>query len=101
MKKKKLTVIVREVSSPVPPVYPHPLIYTIKVAEDVFAGGAAEVAEAYEREPEIRRAVAIQRASELTENSAFAESIVDQVEEGLELIMAFEGEPDIVADWRD
>ena len=83
-----VTVIVREVSSPLPPVPPWPLIYTFHEEE---LGDNLYDAET------LLMAIAKVRLEELDA----PEGMLPLIKEGLELLFAFDGDPTIARDWRD
>lgn len=97
-----LTVIVREVTSPFPPCYPHPLIYDLEFDHEFTAGdGIFGVAEVYK--DEILRRVAEERVNEIAgarQNTSEEETAVRGIMRGLELIFAFVGPAEICMDWR-
>lgn len=86
--KKEMLVVVMERRSPFPPVYPSPLIYTV-TADPANDG-------------EILAAVAHQRCLDFAEDDdgEVNPEVADAVAEGLELIMAFEGDLTPMLDWR-
>ena len=87
MTQKTLTVIVLEVTTPLPPAYPQPLIYLVKVLSDADEG-------------EILHAVAEQRWDDLNLDPEEDSDVCYDVKDGLELLFAFEGELLPSHDWR-
>lgn len=79
-----LTVVVQELKSPLPPVYPAPLIYTV-------TGIAAN------DESAILDAVAVMRAADFGRDDS---ETIDAIRAGLELHFAFAGDLTPVADFR-
>lgn len=82
-----LTVIVREASSPCPPIYPDPLIYSVQVS---LSADAAEILEA----------VAVQRCADLGLDPEENSGECYEVKDGLELLFAFYGDLNTAFDWR-
>lgn len=82
-----LTVVVREKSTPLPPAYPHPLIYTVEVSTSAD-------------DAEILQAVAVQRCADLGLDDEEDSGECYEVKDGLELLFAFKGDVDTARDWR-
>lgn len=82
--KKTLTVVVREISSPYPPVAPWPLFYTLSMDD-------------FSDENTIRAFIADIRMLELDAEDENYEAIYD----GIELLFAFEGDLETKLDWRN
>lgn len=95
-----LTVIVSETSSPIPPVYPRPLIYELEFDHE-FARGEGIFGVAYEYREEILRRVAEERYYDLVEKEEPDEDVIQGIADGLELHFAFVGPCELVMDWRD
>jgi len=87
-----VTVIVIERSSPLPPACPSPLIYEVDLKIDT--PGSSAFARAGAARDEVLRMVAEERASELGIDA------VGAVMDGLDLVFAFKGTPEVVMDWR-
>lgn len=81
--KKTVTLIIREVSSPLPPVYPEPLIYTVET-------------ESVSDQDHLRSMIAQIRVEELDADDEMFEEIF----EGIVIDLVFEGEPKVLADFR-
>jgi uncharacterized secreted protein with C-terminal beta-propeller domain len=92
-----LTVIFKEISSPLPPAYPEPLIYTVKVEADPLETQRLKKGEALNEiyKDQLLDLVAAERADELDTNDT------EEVREGLKLLFAFEGEHSPILDWRE
>lgn len=82
VKQFTLTAVVTEVTSPYPPVYDRPLIYTVKVTNP-------------NDRAEILQEVAAIRCSEIGDPEDF-----DEIMEGLRLEFVFEGDQPTAGDWR-
>lgn len=88
-----ITVIFQEISTPVPPTYPQPLVYAVDYKGAVGGDDLFTLAE--EAEDEILDLLAKARAEELSTDDVVG------VRAGLELLFAFEGDRRPVLDWRN
>lgn len=88
--KKTLTVIVRETSSPYPPVAPWPLIYTVESVDP-------------EDHDDIRGLIAAQRLDDMggVADDEDEDEQIQKITDGLELLFAFEGDLILAQDWRE
>lgn len=92
---RKITIAVLERTSPIPPAYPLPLLYTIVVPNNWTFDNHDEDA--------ILRQIADIRYDELDcyDNDDGTQSdVVYEIMNGLELLFAFEGDISTVGDWR-
>lgn len=85
------TVIMREVTSPFPPVYPEPLIYTVSYEE------LREVPED-DKQAWLLNQMAKNRAADLGLEED--EGIIAMIAEGLEILFVFPGDLEPILDYR-
>lgn len=90
MPKKTYTAVVNETSSPFPPVYPAPLIYTVELDDPEDKQSALQQ-------------IAKARCDDLGadgDDDCSDEEILEQIRDGLELHFLFEGDLTTAADFR-
>lgn len=88
MTKRPITVVIRENTSPLPPVSPWPLIYTVEV-------------EGYPEDGEILDLATKARMSDLSVDDCTRNAWFKVFRDGIELLFCFEGDLMPLIDWRN